>query len=41
MEYEILQLECLKIAASLDLPPDKVLGYAERLVAFVMGQNQR
>lgn len=32
-----LRLECLRLAASLDVPADRVVGFAERLFTFVMG----
>jgi hypothetical protein len=39
MDLNAIRLECLKLAACLNVPPDKVIGIAKRMYEFVMSDS--
>jgi hypothetical protein len=41
MDHDKLRLECLRIAATLDVPPERVLEIAAQLFDYVTGRSLR
>jgi hypothetical protein len=41
MDHDKLRLECLRIAATLDIPPERVVAVAEEFFAFIVSQARK